>query len=564
MYEIDLCDSEESSRKEAIVLLIIKCLSKRQAGWIMLLCCILTWMLLIPQLVVQSLTNWGELLLLHTVTQRADNLDYYSLWNLDNNNQAEKVQQIFAAIPRFMPPDSNWEWRNGRTALINGQAAVAVRVLTVQKALSEPFNSIRFLDTLEAHSRAGHDADVIELYASCQAHPCLTHGRLISDTVALAYLNQAQTQIDAGHPELARSLLQQVLKLRPFDLYTNYWLWRSSLQSSREAQTYFNRFSYFTLVAVKPQPDERFLEHFFSVFLDVLAQDQWGEARSINLVSYWVWQYPAWPALGKLLDLLTGRFPERAIWPRLQGERYHRLRKFDLAASYYRLALVRQPEDNLAQAQLARLSDDNIEFHAGSVSDQELVAQILGVPSKAVEIGANLSYTTTIPMVNFNVVGGSTDWPFIESSDPFEAASSLRIFNLWWPATDQVSGFKPYAEYHSQNVLIDTEWVMISVLFRVDGDTNHFGFLTIGNALSTDWQPYFTNANLLDTSGHWVKAVVVGRVPLPNNQWFSLLRNWGAASTWYSQLTVHPIKFTDTPNHCTHEPCVYFQSLALK
>ena len=539
----------------------VKRLSAQRRSWAMALCvAFVMLLLLVPNVMAQGLLNWGNLLLSHAVVEHGKHLNY-SLWRLGNHSQAAQAQQVFEAVLHFPHNDSDLDWHIGRAALATGHATEAARALTVEAAVSEPFNTIRFLNTLEAQSRAGNDAEVLALYDHYQTPPVPFDGQLIRNTVALAYLHLAQIEIAAGHLEAARPLLDKAREFRPFDLYANYWLWKIALPDSAEAEESYRQFFYFAPEAVKPEPDTRFLELFFTVFPEVLAEDQWGEARSVNLMNYWIWQHPDWPSLGDLLDLLIVQSPTQSVWKQLQGERYRRLGQTDLAESYDQMALARQPNDNLALDRLNERSSLNQLLSASPSSDPEIVAHMLGLPIEAVDIGTNQIQTTSIPVLSFTVAGGATSWPFVAGPDPIEQPSVLRILNLWWPAADHISGFTPYGNYLVQKFEINTKWIMVSLLYKVDGDANRFGFLGIVNAQAQDWHPYLASVNLPVTSGQWVRAVLVAKVPQPDTQWLPILRNWGAASAWFDKLEIFPLTLTGEPNHCTQEPCVYFQSL---
>ena len=515
--------------------------------------------LFIPRLAASALVNEGNLLLNHEVLNSGTSLSAYPHWNLDPESAVLKqAVSAFETAVRFDPHNFTAKWGYLRVALALGAKDRLVQTPPMDTpSLFE--NPLYFLDTLAAYSRVGDDKRVMALYALYEQHPFRANISL-TDNVAVAYLNMARQSLAAGDLEESLLALYQVIKLKPSDLYVHYQLWRYAVQigNQSEAAMHLKQLRYFPADAVI-LTDERLLEKVFEIFPELLADNVWGSERGQNLMRYWVWQYPALPALDSLLQRLIVVFPDQVEWSMLQGERYQRLGRLDLAAQYYQQVLARQPNHVLAQWQLAQLaSSPQSRLMAESQQDQETVARLLGIPADRMKLGSDLVQWGTFSGKDIHVEGGQLGWQFVSGKDLLEEDDSLRILNLWWPAVDETSGYIPYAEDVGQAHAVPASWMMVSVWYKAEGDATRNGLLVVGNANRNDRLPFFTHTFLPDTFDHWIKLIVVGRTPPESLLWFSLLRNRSAASLWFRDLTMRPIQLSETPRHCSDSPCVYF------
>ena len=76
-------------------------------------------------------------------------------------------------------------------------------------------------DAVLALSLDGKFQEVTDLYERLKPE---SRSIVFSDTVALAYLEQAKPMIEIGQELVAASLLAQAARLRPTDLYANFYL----------------------------------------------------------------------------------------------------------------------------------------------------------------------------------------------------------------------------------------------------------------------------------------------------------------------------------------------------
>ncbi len=232
-------------------------------------------------------------------------------------------------------------WALGRAALTLGDTVTATDALGNLRD-SVQLNPLLYQDVLIALSYAGQPEEVIALYES---FPPAQHTQVISDTLALAYLELSLT---SNGPDNAETMVR-ALNLRPVDLSINYYLWRAAIKAEDvvSAASYNDALLYFPLEAVHPT-NERLLDYVARIVPDLLAAGMWDRERVLNVVSYLTWQHNEAPGVEQLLKQLIQVDPEELLWPFYLAETHHRRGDFEEAAEAYRQLLGR--DSNYAPA----------------------------------------------------------------------------------------------------------------------------------------------------------------------------------------------------------------------
>jgi len=472
-------------------------------------------------------------------------------------------------VHQLDPSNATVQWGLGRAALALGEASEATSALRITDEQVLRVNPLRFLDTLVAHAYAADKAKVMALYPKDRVM-----AKVRSDVVAMVYLRDARSKIEAGNLEDAMSDLRQVIAFRPFDLYANYHLWRHAAQTGdlAEATRRHEKLVYFSTEAVTTKGDPELLEYVFAIFPHLLSDDVWGLDRSQNLISYWVWQYPESSTLRHLLEDLVEKSPKTAEWRYYLGELSQRLGQFDVARQYYQQAISIDTDSVAAQDRLAWLTDTLPSSLAGPPlaetpqQNQELVAQMMGIPVAAVQLGSNLLGRDTFSGAppgraegwRYSFAPGLLGWQFFAGKDALERDGSARIVNLWWPAEDSVSGYIPYAEYIGDPVMVPTPWLMVSLWYKQQGNPRDIGLVVIGT--EGTWKPFFTETYIFNTKERWSRLVVVGPAPRAPGKFFPVVRNGGASNVWFHDVALYPIQVSVEPMRCSQAPCEYFSA----
>ena len=145
--------------------------------------------------------------------------------------------------------------------------------------------------------------------------------------------------------------LERASTLRPGDLYVNYHLWRQGLENDdpANAAVYSETLIYFPLEAVHPG-DDRLLDYVADVIPALLDDGLWSREKTLNVVSFLVWQHNRATGAERLLKQLMERYPADPDWPFYLAELYHRRGDLERAEAAYRQVLAMDP--NYAQAYL--------------------------------------------------------------------------------------------------------------------------------------------------------------------------------------------------------------------
>jgi tetratricopeptide (TPR) repeat protein len=526
---------------------------------------VLTVMLVLPHSLTAMLVNGGNLLVMDALLESRSPVGEYPHWLVKSHpDQVQLAVQLLQTAALFAPHSATAQWGYGRSALAVGLADKAVEALPLNGPCLRN-NPLCLLDTLMAQSRAGNDDGVLALDANPLKRSIA--GTVMSDTVALAYMNQARTQLAEGDIEGAQSVLRQAVTFRPFDLYANYQLWDRAIRfgNIQEAATY-RRQIIFSPVEAVTVGDERLLDYVFETLPRLIQPDFWGYERGQHLIGYWIWRYPEDQSLKQLIQTLTLLYPQDAKWHYYSGELYQRLGQADLARQEYRQAVKLAPSYRLAQERLEQLSSLPSVRPNSDMQDVQIVAQLMGKPVEAVRLGTNLTqWDPTIP-ANRNFVQGwefaiagvtRNKQPYVAGADLLEGTGSQRILNLWWPAADASLGYSPYAEYKGSVIAMPTRWLALSFWYKARGMPGNNGLAVLG-ADTPDWQPIISYTPLPVTADDWVKVIVVAPVPQSHSSMFPVLRNESAADIWFANVAVRPLEFATTPIACLESPCVFF------
>jgi tetratricopeptide (TPR) repeat protein len=248
-------------------------------------------------------------------------------------------------------------WGLGRAALAAGDAEAAADALG-PLAGRAGHNPLLYDDLLMALSYGRRPEGVIALYDS--ALP-LQHTQAISDVVALAYLDLLTgIQGDGGARGAGQvgRWLERVCALRPGDLYANYYLWRQARERGdvTGATRHRETLTHFPLEAIHPA-DERVLDYAVEVIPTLLESGLWDWERTLNVVSFLVWQHSESSGVERLLERLGECYPTEPEWPFYLAELYHRRGNLDQAEAAYHQTLVVDPEYVQAYLRLGMVTE---------------------------------------------------------------------------------------------------------------------------------------------------------------------------------------------------------------
>ena len=90
--------------------------------------------------------------------------------------------------------------------------------------------------------------------------------------------------------------------------------------------------------------DERLLEYAAQVIPKLLEKGMWDREKTLNVVSYLVWQHNTAAGVVQLLEDLSARYPTQPDWPFYLAELYHRRGDLDQAETAYEQVLQIDPE----------------------------------------------------------------------------------------------------------------------------------------------------------------------------------------------------------------------------
>ena len=483
---------------------------------------------------------------------------------------AHYAQRLYDISYTIDPTNQAVRWGRGRIELIMGKSVSAAETLAINDV--EPIdNPLRFLDTLASHVYAEDTASVIQL--AHRAPNRISESKYRDDVIAIL-LSEYQATTELQQSVNAQSLLEDAYKIRAFDLYTNYQLWLMAKHNNNAASTsiYLKSLQYYPAEAIELK-NERLISFTFSIVPDMVEEGIWDKDRTINTISFWIWRYSYSNALADLITELAKRSGKEAIWYSDLGELYYRRGDLNRASRYYQLALNIDPTFNDANVGLHKLTGGKTSAMSSDTEqrtyDRETVAQLFGLSVSEVELGPNLITPTllTLPFNgnseewNYTVYEGNrSGWQFAAGHDSFTPFASLRIANLWWPNREdgvRLGPYAPYAEISSIGFNAPN-WLVLSLEYRVQGNTSDNALVFVGSEGKPYWQPQFADTLLGSTTG-WKHLVIAGHTPRNSAKLFLLLRNWGAAQVYFQEIEVRSITVSTPPNKCLDIPCVYIQ-----
>jgi tetratricopeptide (TPR) repeat protein len=300
----------------------------------------------LPRLATVVLTNAGSLALARTAVF------------LEENGPEERRTRLLARASSWFEQALTLNddypaarWGLGRAALALGRlgiqedrhhtaAAEALRPLVI----GGTDNPLLYQDALIAFSHSGQPEDVIALY---EGNLPVVQVRPISDTVALAYIRRS------APGDLARARAW-----RPGDLYVNHHLW----QAARDAgdvgavAVYSRTLAYFPLEAVNPT-DVRLLDSGAEVIPSLLDEGLWDQDKTLNTVSFLVWQHNGAVGVERLLEQLVERHPTDPDWLFYLAELYNRRGDLDHAKAVYRQVQALDPAYAQAYLRLGMVAE---------------------------------------------------------------------------------------------------------------------------------------------------------------------------------------------------------------
>ncbi len=307
-----------------------------------------------PTLVSVALTNTGMLTLRDGLMAQDDFVPRaYHLYNTLPDSLA--IRQAMGHLYQAVALDKSClpaRWALGRAALAVGEAEVAADAMRPLIAHAER-NPLLYANALTALSRGGEPEGVLALY---EAAPPPQPNQAVSDTVALAYLDQERGR--GGEGETRRGW-EKVLELRSGDLYANYHLWKQAQEAGdvRAAAAYSETLTYFPLEAVDPT-DERLVRYAAQVIPKLLEERVWDRDKTLNVVTYLVWQHNTTAGVVHLLEDLIARYPAQPDWPFYLAELYHRRGNLDQADTAYKQVVEMDAQYTQAYLRLGMLAEE--------------------------------------------------------------------------------------------------------------------------------------------------------------------------------------------------------------
>ncbi len=547
-----------------------------------------------PALAANALVNVGVLSLRNDLMVQGDFIPkIYPRYDVlpDNASQSHTVERLRRAVDLDSGSYAA-RWALGRAALAVGDAETAAAALA--SLADQHQNPFLYGDALIALGRVGQYERVTELYESASPpQPMQT----ISDTVVLAYLEQGD-----------RDALERAIALRPGDLYANYFLWKWAQEEKDIAAiaTYSETLVHFSLEAIDP-PDERFLDYAVEVIPDLLEEGLWDRDKTLNVVSFLVWQHNGARGVERLLGQLIERYPAEPDWPFYLAELYHRRGNLAQAEAAYRQVLAVDPTYVQAYLRLGMVAEAGREgeslseaarwyaqYHSlapddllglerlvevctmgkadvedpscretvtlreeldSRTDDRRIVAELLGVPVEDVELGPNLvenggfeEWEDIMSPVGWRVgayLGQSrNEGLYVAGQDTLVAGEEMaRIIALWGGVMPD--GTTTYAEYAGDTLVVTNTKYFVSLhyAFRHLEGT---GLVFLGEYTRLDGS-VFVHASLPNSYGQWTILHLLFDGPPAPTAVMPLVRNWGIGQLWVRVIEIRPVTYVKGP-----------------
>lgn len=480
-------------------------------------------------------------------------------------DRSERLLKLALAIN---PGESGNYRRLALMALLKGDFDRATTYLSI---VSDEFseNQIVYYYQVSAWDKQERYADIIEAYENVLPR---SQPQEIKDAIAIAYIELYGSSSAAN-----------VHDLRPYDLYANYALWMDARErgSIVDEHYYESLLVYFTEAAVLPR-DPRLFARVTETVPYLLQHGIWDRETTLNVVSSFVWQRYKEDSVLDMLAELSEVDPFDPDWLYYRAELYYRRGALLEAKNYYLEVLKHEPGYGAAHIKLGMLAMDAMrsrpkdrdgfveafihlseytqmrpddllgwkqladlclltaqpgdidpcqELRDVSLSDVDVLARLLGVPSGALELGHNLVRSGEFEDWNPE---GPADWKwttvsalplfqqrlFVSGSDSFAAIGGNN--------TARIDGLRPLAEpsqrtssggFTTWDVEVDRPYVfqlepgqpyLLSFYYRTDnlGKVGAGVWLTAKNERA----PFWTTGEygLPRTEGAWYLFYAIG------------------------------------------------------
>lgn len=176
-------------------------------------------------------------------------------------------------------------------------------------------NPIALAEKAISLSRTDQFEDTIALYESYG--DAILGGREAQDALLFAYLQEldkGQMTIADNQPFYNRFGTQELYTLSLL-LRQEFDVWKIS-ELPDQAQKQLRQFS---IDAVYPN-DARLLRYTTRLLPELMESGIWDGERLQNVLQFWVWQYPDFPAVAEAVETLSQMYPEMMDWGNLRNE----------------------------------------------------------------------------------------------------------------------------------------------------------------------------------------------------------------------------------------------------
>jgi tetratricopeptide (TPR) repeat protein len=511
-----------------------------------------------------------------------------------------------------------WDSRNvqaqrllARVYLSQDQSEAALEALQ-QALVTRPTNPLLQLELGDVYDSLGQTVEAIQAYEA---------GRVGSRRTPLTanYLKLAEAHAEEGGGDTAIALWRKALAADPGNLYALYRLAKAhrAMGDVKSARVYEKQLQHFELRSVTIPLDFRLAEYQGQAMANLVEDGLWTRVTWLNVISYQVGQFSQGLSglmTEAVLRSLSEHWSEDADIFFYQAELYHRRGQWEQAEATYRQVLMvnphyaqaylglgmvaeakcrasnakcqngleesaqwynqyheMTPDDLLGLRKLTEITESLGKPEAAMLrerlqartDDRQVIAELLRVPADAVELGSSLIQGNTLTTGAQGVsVGwlcgantGQDSWQFPVVDGPLEQEGRVRIANPWWPASSVTSGETLYTNCRGNALTVPTSWLALSLWYKLEGGSSDSGLVYLESA---DSHVYEFLTPLPDTSGRWIKVVIVGLTPEAHPRFFPNIRNRAAANVWFQDVSVRPLKLSTAPARCSDKPCAYF------
>jgi len=412
-------------------------------------------------------------------------LNQANLAHIQGANAFTLYQRALALAPTNM----YIRWQAARAALDVNDNSMASKAIEPLRSFANS-NPLLFADVLRIWVANGQSAKVITQY---EANRTLNQSLPVSDTVALAYMDQAK--------------FEQALALRPDDLYLGVQLWQRSETATNTTKiaNIREKLVYFPPSAINPT-NERILQYTSKGILQLLESGVWTRKEAIRAVMYLIWKHSGVTEIEELLRALHTHYSNESTWSDLAAELVQRQVKPSVYNSLSSVDNREKAEKNLVQStrlnsyDRTMMASGNVYWHWGVWQGKD-----------------------------------SRNALFFGGSDPLESSSALRIMNLWQRPIN-ANEVPPYAEYVSEGITLEPDMeYTLALRYKTDKLGEAVAFVAL---LDYTGVPRFTfvHTPLLATHGDWQTWKMSGKSYVKPITVQLLLRMWGMGSIWFDDV----------------------------